>query len=102
MKYKLICNSTGVIRSTDDASTDVTSIPFDPANADYKEYLKWIEEGNTPEPADPPAPPDIDALRHTAYVAESDPIFFKYQREEATKEEWLAKIEEIKARYPKI
>ena len=64
------------------------------------EYLTWLGEGNTPEPADPPAPPDIDALRHTAYVAESDPIFFKYQREEATKEEWLAKIEEIKARYP--
>lgn len=48
-----------------------------------------------------PPPIDIDALRHTAYVAESDPIFFKYQREEATKEEWLAKVEEIKARYPR-
>ena len=28
------------------------SIPFDPANTDYQEYLKWVAEGNEPLPPD--------------------------------------------------
>ena len=31
---------------------DNTYIPFNPDNTDYQEYLKWLAEGNTPEPAD--------------------------------------------------
>jgi hypothetical protein len=29
-----------------------TSFPTDPDNTDYQAYLKWVEAGNTPEPAD--------------------------------------------------
>jgi hypothetical protein len=40
------------------------------------------------------------AQRAEAYRTESDPLFFKSQRGEATQQEWLDKVAEIKARYP--
>ena len=39
-----------VFRTDPDGS--VWSIPFAPDNTDYQAYLKWVEEGNTPLPAD--------------------------------------------------
>lgn len=44
--YKLIDNKT-VQRMSDNAC-----IPFDPANTDYQAYLKFLDEGGVPLPAD--------------------------------------------------
>lgn len=41
-----------------------------------------------------------DEQRRIAYVAEADPLFFKWQRNEGTEQAWLDKIAEIKARLP--
>ena len=51
--YKLQNNVAGT-RAVGVIRDDGTTIPFDPANTDYQAYIKWLEEGNTPEPADTP------------------------------------------------
>lgn len=57
----------------------------------------------------PPIDPEIEKQefnnqqknsRELTYRAESDPLFFKYQRGDATLEEWTSKIQEIKERFP--
>lgn len=44
--------------------------------------------------------PDYSALRAAAYREESDPLFFQEQRGEVPAGTWLAKVNEIKARWP--
>ena len=57
--------------------------------------------------AEPVAPPHEDiiyrtqAARAAAYAAESDPLFFQYQRGEVDRQAWLDKVQEIKDRFPK-
>ena len=55
IKYKKM-NYNGVFDSilkTDDADSSLyLSIPLEPANTDYQEYLEWVAEGNTAEAAD--------------------------------------------------
>ena len=54
MQYKLIKNIYSEVCGVNTLidGVQVMSIPFDPDNTDYAAYLKWLEAGNTPQPAD--------------------------------------------------
>lgn len=63
--YKIISSS--IIKRLADGAT----IPTDPANSDYQDYLAWIDGGNTPTPADVPTP---EQVAHTLEVSEAHGI----------------------------
>lgn len=87
---------------------DVVAVPVPPVT-----YAQNVAEGTpsfdgtvwkqtwvvTNKPADEVAA-IAEQKRRDAYTVEADPIFFKWQRNEATQQEWLDKIAEIKARFP--
>ena len=50
--YKQLKNLDGSIADCIKRISDGAIIPFDPANTDYQAYLKWLDEGNEPLPAD--------------------------------------------------
>jgi hypothetical protein len=90
-------------------------IVVDPNNipdfcADWPEAAEGCQIGGSyvdgvfiPLPEPEPEPPTLEqqrAARAADYRANSDPLFFKAQRGEATMDEWLALVAEIKMRYP--
>lgn len=52
--YQLVPNTTMGDSQCVKRIADGAFIPFDPANTDYQDYLKWVAEGNQPLPADEP------------------------------------------------
>jgi hypothetical protein len=58
--YKTITGDDAAIKTNDDGS--FVSFIFAPDNTDYQEYLKWVELGNQPEPADEPASQPADEV----------------------------------------
>ena len=55
VSYKLYPNDENGVAKQAIQKTDgdiISSIPFDKANTDYQQYLKWVEKGNTAEAAD--------------------------------------------------
>ena len=74
----------------------------------------WVARAS-PAPVEP-SPEEIAALREAEYqtalaardqalrealAAEADPKFFQWQRGEASKEDWLAAVTDVKYRFPK-
>jgi len=79
-------------------------------NANDYDTLQWYDDTLKPTQAEldaawpavqqQRAQAEVDQQRHAAYVAESDPLFFQWQRGEATEQQWRDKVAEIQTRYP--
>ena len=79
-------------------------------NGDTYDGLTWMSDSPVPtqeelDAAWPQVQIDIaneraEKSRRDAYREEADPLFFSSQRGEATEAEWLAKVEEIRGRFP--
>ena len=50
--YRLVNDINGTKLNVVKRLPDNAFIPFAPDNTDYQAYLKWLDEGNTPEQAD--------------------------------------------------
>ena len=90
--YKLT-DSNSIIRLADKAS-----IPADPANSDYAEYLEWVADGNTATAADAIPDPTYQENRVKEYPPIGDQLDDIYHNG-LTK--WKATVKVIKDKYPK-
>jgi len=80
---------------------DSASIPTDPANTDYANYLIWLSQGNTPEPADIPPEPTYQELRASAYPPAADYLDAIVKGDTAQAQAYIDECLAVKAKYPK-
>ena len=79
-------------------------------DGDDYEGLTWLDSSKKPSKAELDAlwsevqaeveRGRVEAQRKAAYAVESDPVFFQFQRGDATEQEWLDAVEAVKAKYP--
>ena len=72
--------------------------------------LTWLSDGDAPTFAELEAVwaqveyevayEAVQKARQTAYQADSDPVFFDYQRGEVTEQEWLDAVQAVKDAHP--
>ena len=92
--YKLT-NTETIIRISDGAS-----IPADPANTDYANYLEWVEAGNTATAADAIPDPTYQENRVAEYPSIGDQLDSLYHAG-VFPAAMTASIKAIKDKYPK-
>jgi hypothetical protein len=79
-------------------------------NGDSYDGLTWLSDSPKPPEAElealwpevqyEVAYAQVEQARAQAYRETTDPIFFQYQRGDATEAEWLAAVEAVKAAHP--
>ena len=90
------------------AETIITGEPS--SEMEYNNQVQWLDDRPQPSWSDlQAARPNAENVasneaaknaRAVAYRHEADPLFFGWQRNENTEQEWLDKVAEIRARHP--
>ena len=94
-------DTSGIIEYSDLTQQTITVLP------EWAERVLALWQAADDQARRPPPEPTTEqlleqtqALRQSAYSAEADPLFFKWQAGEGLEETWLAKRREIRARFP--
>lgn len=79
-------------------------------NGETYDGLEWLDDSPKPTQKELDAAwaqvqhdlqiKQVEAQRKAAYMVESDPVFFQFQRGDATEQEWLDAVQAVKDRYP--
>ena len=93
--YKLTDTDT-IIRIADKAS-----IPADPANTDYAEYLEWVEAGNTATAADAIPDPTYQENRVAEYPPVADYLDGIVKADDLQVQKYIDDCQAVKDKYPK-
>ena len=70
----------------------IKEVPLDPSILEAQQ--EWAEKAKDYQRS------IVEQTRRQEYMAKSDPLFFKWQAGESSKEEWLAARNEIVEQYP--
>lgn len=102
MSYKLSTDGLGktfVLKKTEQGTIVFSA---DGTSQEAKEYLTWLAEGNTPEPADViPVTPEYITQRLAAYPSIADQMDMQYHDAVNGTTVWQDTIAAVKAQYPK-
>ena len=93
--YKLT-NTETIIRIADKAS-----IPADPANTDYANYLEWVEAGNTATAADAIPDPTYQENRVAEYPPVADYLDGIVKADDLQVQKYIDDCQAVKDKYPK-
>ena len=85
-----------------ESNNDYATLVWDESNADPKPTKAKLEK-MWPQVQYENELAAVKAARHARYVAETDPLFYKAQRDEdgVTLDDWKAAVAQIKAELPK-
>jgi hypothetical protein len=93
--YKLT-NTDSIIRIADGAS-----IPANPANTDYAEYLLWVKAGNTATAADAIPDPTYQENRVAEYPPVADYLDGIVKADDLQVQKYIDDCQAVKDKYPK-